>query len=53
MMGGLLVSTLLTLFVIPLFYMFLDDLSVSLNRMTLVAFRRSDGVVDDQAQAAD
>ncbi|MFT5368435.1 MAG: HAE1 family hydrophobic/amphiphilic exporter-1 [Candidatus Latescibacterota bacterium] len=53
MMGGLLVSTLLTLFVIPLFYMFLDDLSVSLKRMTLVAFRRSDGVVDDQAQAAD
>jgi len=53
MMGGLLVSTLLTLFVIPLFYMFLDDLSVSLKQMTLVAFRRPEGVVDDQAQAAD
>lgn len=53
MMGGLLVSTLLTLFVIPLFYMFLDDLSVSLKRMTLVAFRRPEEVVDDHAQAAD
>ncbi|MGA1197135.1 MAG: efflux RND transporter permease subunit, partial [Candidatus Latescibacterota bacterium] len=53
MMGGLLVSTLLTLFVIPLFYMFLDDLRLALQRLARGAFRRSDGVVDDRVQAAD
>lgn len=53
MMGGLLVSTLLTLYVIPLFYLFLDDLRLSLSRMTRIAFRRPDRVSDDTAQAAD
>jgi len=42
MVGGLLVSTLLTLFVIPLFYIVLDDMRLFLKRMARAAFRRSD-----------
>jgi hypothetical protein len=39
MIGGLMVSTLLTLFVIPLFYLFLDDLCLYLRRLATTAFR--------------
>ena len=53
MMGGLIVSTALTLFVIPLFYVLLDDLRGSLKRIAAVSFQRSEPWVDDPAQAAD
>ncbi|MDP6040572.1 MAG: efflux RND transporter permease subunit, partial [Candidatus Latescibacteria bacterium] len=53
MMGGLIVSTLLTLFVIPLFYILLDDLQGSLKRITTVTFRGPERMADDPAQAAD
>jgi HAE1 family hydrophobic/amphiphilic exporter-1 len=53
MMGGLLVSTLLTLFVVPLFYTFLDDLRLTLKRITRITFRRQENLPDDPAQAAD
>ncbi|MDA0709169.1 MAG: hypothetical protein O3B73_03050 [bacterium] len=43
MIGGLLVSTLLTLFVIPLFYLFPDDLRLYLRRLATTAFRRKAG----------
>ena len=53
MMGGLIVSTALTLFVIPLFYVLLDDLRGSLKRIAAASFQRSEPWVDDPAQAAD
>ena len=53
MMGGLIVSTALTLFVIPLFYVLLDDLRGLLKRIAAVSFRRSGSWADDPAQAAD
>ena len=53
MMGGLIVSTALTLFVIPLFYVLLDDLRGLLKRIAAVSFQRSEPWVDDPAQAAD
>ena len=53
MMGGLIVSTALTLFVVPLFYVLLDDLRGSLKRIAAVSFQRSERWGDDPAQAAD
>ncbi len=53
MMGGLIVSTALTLFVIPLFYVLLDDLRGLLKRIAAVSFRRSEAWMDDPVQAAD
>ena len=53
MMGGLIVSTALTLFVIPLFYVLLDDLRGLLKRIASVSFRRSEAWMDDPVQAAD
>ncbi|MCZ6634241.1 MAG: efflux RND transporter permease subunit [bacterium] len=53
MMGGLLVSTLLTLFVVPLFYTFLDDLRLMLRRLTVLTFKPSTRIVEDSARAAD
>ena len=50
MIGGLLSSTLLTLLLVPLFYMFLDDLRAALKRLTASAFAApSDGPVPDAA----
>ena len=40
MMGGLIMSTILTLLVVPLFYTFLDDLRLALNRLVAHAFSR-------------
>ena len=53
MMGGLMVSTALTLFVVPLFYVLLDDLRGLLKRIAAVSFQRSGAWVDDPVQAAD
>ena len=39
MVGGLLASTLLTLFVVPLFYTFLDDLGIFVRNVTRAAFK--------------
>ena len=52
MMGGLIVSTALTLFVIPLFYILLDDLRGALKRIAALSFQRSTRWTDD-AQTAD
>ncbi len=41
MMGGLLCATLLTLFVVPLFYTYLDDLRFALRRILSSAFLRT------------
>ena len=50
MIGGLLSSTLLTLLLVPLFYMFLDDLRAALKRLTASAFAApSDVPVPDAA----
>jgi HAE1 family hydrophobic/amphiphilic exporter-1 len=40
MMGGLFASTFLTLFVVPLFYTYLDDLRTALRGITLAVFSR-------------
>ena len=40
MMGGLISSTILTLLVVPLFYTFLDDLRLALNRLVAHAFSK-------------
>ena len=53
MMGGLLCSTLLTLFVVPLFYTFLDDLRGILRQVAVVAFPRAQPTGGMDAQAAD
>lgn len=53
MMGGLLCSTLLTLFVVPLFYTFLDDLRGILRQIAVVAFPRARSPEGMDAQAAD
>jgi hydrophobic/amphiphilic exporter-1 (mainly G- bacteria), HAE1 family len=52
MMGGLLCSTFLTLLVVPLFYTFLDDLRVTVQRLATAAFQRrspmpAEGTADD------
>jgi HAE1 family hydrophobic/amphiphilic exporter-1 len=46
MMGGLIMSTILTLLVVPLFYTFLDDLRLALGRLVAQAFRKKDQVSD-------
>ena len=51
MMGGLISSTFLTLFVVPLFYTFLDDLRIVLRRITVVAFPQE--TLKQDVQAAD
>lgn len=53
MMGGLIVSTLLTLLVVPLFYTFLDDLRLVLGRIAKGAFRAQGKVMEEPVQAAD
>ena len=53
MVGGLLSSTFLTLFVVPIFYTYLDDLRGFLRRMVGVVLRPSPSTVDEIAQAAD
>ena len=50
MMGGLLCSTFLTLFVVPLFYTYLDDLRTVLRRIVVAVFR-SEAVSYGGAQA--
>ena len=45
MMGGLLVSTFLTLLVVPLFYTLLDDLRMALKRLTSGVFTSRGGDV--------
>ncbi len=51
MMGGLLCSTFLTLFVVPLFYTYLDDLRMILRRIIVAVFSRSEAVSYRGAQA--
>ena len=41
MMGGLFASACFTLFVVPLFYTYVDDLRIALRRITSAAFSRS------------
>ena len=41
MIGGLFASACFTLFVVPLFYTYLDDLQTALHRITSTAFSRS------------
>ncbi|MDP6041707.1 MAG: efflux RND transporter permease subunit, partial [Candidatus Latescibacteria bacterium] len=54
MMGGLISSTFLTLVVVPLFYTFLDDLRMLLQRVTSGAFsRRTDDGVSPEPVPAD
>ena len=40
-MGGLVASTLLTLFVVPLFYTYMDDLGATFRRLWSAAARRT------------
>ena len=53
MMGGLIFSTFLTLFVVPLFYTFLDDLRVFLKRVTTAVFAQPERFEDPVAHPAD
>lgn len=41
MMGGLIMSTILTLLVVPLFYTFLDDLRLAIGRLVAQAFKKA------------
>ena len=51
MMGGLLCSTFFTLFVVPLFYTYLDDLRTALRRLVAAVFSESEKAA--YAEAAD
>ncbi|MDA0747275.1 MAG: efflux RND transporter permease subunit [bacterium] len=53
MMGGLLASTLLTLFAVPLFYTFLDDLRLTLIRIATATFSHPTPTVPADRIAAD
>ncbi|MDA0749006.1 MAG: efflux RND transporter permease subunit, partial [bacterium] len=53
MMGGLLVSTFLTLLVVPLFYTLLDDLRLGLGRIFRAAFSGSEPAPYGQVQPED
>ncbi len=53
MVRGLVSSALLTLFVVPLFYTFLDDLRILLRRIAAGAFSQSETVAYYDAQPAD
>ena len=53
MMGGLLCATLLTLFVVPLFYTYLDDLRFALRTILSSAFSRTEPVSFRSPEPAD
>ena len=53
MMGGLFASTFLTLFVVPLFYTYLDDLRTALRGITLAVFSRKGSPAYGPAAADD
>ncbi len=53
MIGGLLCATFLTLFVVPVFYTYLDDLRVALRRIVSSAFSRAETVSFRSPEPAD
>ncbi len=53
MMGGLLCATFLTLFVVPLFYTYLDDLRGHLRRIVTTAFSRPGAISYPGPEPAD
>ena len=53
MMGGLLSSTFLTLFVVPIFYTHLDDLRAALSRFATGCFSGAGPATDILTQTAD
>ena len=53
MMGGLLCATFLTLFVVPLFYTYLDDLRMALRRIISGALSRPEPISYRSPEPAD